>query len=131
MGHPGERDLPRARGLAAAGAPRPGSSGVAIIGHLARTDAEDHEVGECDAVVVVQGTHGYISAEVVRRWAYVPTWNYVTAHLHGRLEALDAAATYDVLDRTVDHFESVRPEPFRMVREAFADRLAPAVVGSG
>ncbi len=110
--------------------PDPGASGVAIIGHLARTDAEEHEIGACEAVVVVQGTHGYISPTWYVSGPYVPTWNYVTAHLHGRLEALGAAATYDVLDRTVDHFEAVRPEPFRMndVR-AFADRLAPAVVG--
>jgi transcriptional regulator len=110
--------------------PDPGASGVSILGHLARTDAEEHQVGECDAVVVVQGTHGYISPTWYVGGPYVPTWNYVTAHLHGRLEVLDATATYDVLERTVDHFESVRPRPFRMsdVKE-YADRLAPAVVG--
>jgi len=110
--------------------PAPDASGVEIVGHLARADAESHEVGECDVVVVVQGPHGYISPTWYAGGPYVPTWNYVTAHLHGRLTILDAATTYDVLDRTVDHFESVRPRPFRMSDvKAFADRLAPAVVG--
>ncbi|PWN01149.1 transcriptional regulator [Nocardioides silvaticus] len=110
--------------------PDPGATGVALLGHLARTDAEEHEVGACDAVVVVQGTHGYISPSWYAGGPYVPTWNYVTAHLHGRLEVLDAAATYDVLERTVDHFESARPRPFRLSDvQAYADRLAPAVVG--
>jgi len=104
--------------------------GVEILGHLARTDAEEHEVGDCEAVVVVQGPHGYISASWYAGGPYVPTWNYVTVHLHGRLTVLDAEATLDILDRTVDHFESARPQPFRMADvAAYAARLAPAVVG--
>ncbi|GAB3196070.1 hypothetical protein GCM10027062_04440 [Nocardioides hungaricus] len=110
--------------------PAPDASGVEIVGHLARTDAEAHQVGECEVVVVVQGPHGYVSAGWYAGGPYVPTWNYVTVHLHGRLTVLDAAATYDVLDRTVDHFESARPRPFRMSDvAAYAARLAPAVVG--
>jgi transcriptional regulator len=110
--------------------PAPDSEGVEIVGHLARTDAAEHELGECDAVVIVQGHHGYVSPAWYSGSPYVPTWNYVVAHLHGRPVALDADATYDVLDRTVDHFESARPEPFRLSDVAsYAARLAPAVVG--
>ncbi len=110
--------------------PAPDAKGVEIVGHLARTDAEEHELGECEAVVIVQGHHGYVSASWYSGGPYVPTWNYVVAHLHGRPVALDADATYDVLDRTVDHFESARPKPFRMSDVAtYAARLAPAVAG--
>ena len=110
--------------------PAPEPVGVEIIGHLARADAEEHELGECDAVVIVQGRHGYVSAGWYLGGPYVPTWNYVVAHVHGRPDVLGAAATYDVLDRTVDHFESARPEPFRMSDvAAYAARLATAVVG--
>jgi transcriptional regulator len=110
--------------------PAPGSEGVEILGHLARTDAEEHELGDCEAVVIVQGHHGYISAGWYAGGPYVPTWNYVVAHLHGRPTLLDADGTLDVLDRTVDHFEQGRPEPFSMSDvAAYAARLAPAVVG--
>ena len=110
--------------------PAPGSNGVEIIGHLARTDADEHELGDCDAVVIVQGHHGYVSASWYAGGPYVPTWNYVVVHLHGRPDLLDAADTLDVLDRTVDHFESARPAPFRMSDvAAYAAKLAPAVVG--
>src|SRR5215218_8503660 len=61
--------------------PSPVSAGVEVLGHLARTDAEEHEVGACDAVLVVQGRHGYISASWYAGGPYVPTWNYVTVHL--------------------------------------------------
>ena len=110
--------------------PAPDTDEVEIIGHLPLVDAEEHELGSCDAVVVVQGPHGYISAEWYAGGPYVPTWNYVVAHLPGRPDVLDAEATYDVLDRTVDHFESVRPVPYRLEQVAdYARKLAPHVAG--
>jgi len=110
--------------------PAPDADGVEIIGHLARPDAEEHELGRCDAVVVVQGVHGYVSAGWYAGGPYVPTWNYVVAHLHGRLTELDADATWEVLERTVDHFEKDRPEPFLLSSvQEYAARLAPAVTG--
>ena len=110
--------------------PAPDAEGVELIGHLARTDAEEHELGSCDTVLIVQGPHGYVTPGWYVGGPYVPTWNYVVAHLHGRPAVLDADATYDVLDRTVDHFEDERPSPFRLVTvEEYARRLAPHVTG--
>jgi transcriptional regulator len=110
--------------------PAPDTEEVVVIGHLPLADAEAHELGSCEVVVVVQGPHGYISAGWYAGGPYVPTWNYVVAHLHGRPAVLDAEATFDVLDRTVDHFESARPVPFRLEQVAdYARRLAPHVAG--
>src|SRR5688572_28004656 len=34
-----------------------------LLGHLPLPDAEEHELGTAETVLVVQGPHGYISAE--------------------------------------------------------------------
>jgi transcriptional regulator len=108
----------------------PDPEGLAIVGHLARTDALRHELGAHDVVVVIQGPHGYVSPSMYRTGPYVPTWNFVVAHLHGRPELLDAAQTYQVLGRTVDHFEAVRPEPWRLESVAeYARSIAPHTTG--
>ncbi|MFB7996047.1 FMN-binding negative transcriptional regulator [Streptomyces sp. NPDC056002] len=86
----------------------------ALVGHLARADAELHRLGERKVTVVIQGPHGYVSPSMYEATPYVPTWNYVVAHLHGQPDILDADATYDVLRRTVDHFETARPKPWRL-----------------
>jgi len=110
--------------------PDPGLPDVAVLGHLPVTDATDHHLGEVPTVMVVQGVHGYVSASWYVGGPYVPTWNYVVAHLHGRPERLGAEATFEVLERTVDHFEQHRPEPFRLDQVGgYAARLAPPVVG--
>jgi transcriptional regulator len=106
------------------------AAGLTVLGHLARTDADAHELGRHDVVVIVQGPHGYITPDWYAGGPYVPTWNFVVCHLHGRPELLSAADTYDVLSRTVDHYEQARPEPFRLEDvTAYAEKLAPHTTG--
>ncbi|MFD7159657.1 FMN-binding negative transcriptional regulator [Kribbella sp. NPDC059898] len=101
-----------------------------IVGHLARVDADSHELGQHDVVVIVQGPHGYITPDWYVGGPYVPTWNFVVCHLHGRPELLTADETYDVLSRTVDHYEQARPRPFRLDQvTAYAEQLAPHTTG--
>ncbi|MFI0421064.1 FMN-binding negative transcriptional regulator [Spongiactinospora sp. 9N601] len=110
--------------------PDPATAGPEIVGHLARTDAELHELGERRIAVVVQGPHGYISPTLYQATPYVPTWNYVTVHLYGTPEILDPRETYQVLSDSVDHYERDRAEPFRLASaEEYAHRLLPAVTG--
>ena len=103
---------------------------VTVLGHLARADAEVHELGRHDVVLVVEGPDGYVSPSFYAATPYVPTWNFVVAHLHGRPELLDAEETWDVLARTVDHFESARPEPWRLDGVTdYARSIAPHTTG--
>lgn len=105
-------------------------AGLTIVGHLAAADAELHELGAHDVVVIVEGPNGYISPGHYRAAPYVPTWNFVVAHLHGRPEVLDADGTWQVLERTVAHFEAGRPEPWRLDSVLdFAHGLAPYATG--
>jgi len=103
---------------------------LTILGHLARADAELHELGDHDVVVIVEGPNGYISPSTYRAGPYVPTWNFVVAHLHGRPDLLDAERTYRVLERTVEHFEAGRPEPWRLASvDDYAREIAPYTTG--
>jgi len=124
---------PPGRGLVVSHLPvvvDPGHEGVAVLGHLARDDAGLHELGQHDVVLVVQGPHGYLSPSFYVGGPYVPTWNFVVAHLHGHPEPLTLDETYDVLERTVDHFERRRPTPWRLDSVAgYAHRIAGGVVG--
>jgi transcriptional regulator len=108
----------------------PAAPGPVVLGHLARADAASHRLGDTDAVLVVQGPHGYISPSFYAGGPYVPTWNFVVVHLHGRPEPLPAAEIYEVLDRTVDRLERDRPQPWRLARVAdYAARIAGQTTG--
>lgn len=115
----------------------PAQDGLVILGHLARADANLHELGRHDTVLVVQGPHGYVSPRFYVGGPYVPTWNFMVVHLHGRPETLDGDETYAVLEQTVDHFEqyqwrldSVASYAHRIAGGVAAFRLVPdRVVG--
>ena len=79
-----------------------------IEGHWARPNPQATHDGP--ALMIVHGPHAYVSPG----WypdkieaARVPTWNYATAHLRGRLERFDDEdALADLVARTSDVFEA-------------------------
>lgn len=106
------------------------SDDLVILGHLARADAALHELGQHHTVLVVQGPHGYVSPTFYTGGPYVPTWNFVVVHLHGKPELLDGDETYTLLERTVDHFERCVSSSWRLDRvAAYAHRIAGGVTG--
>lgn len=106
------------------------ADGIVVVGHLARADADLHELGQHEVVVIAQGHHGYISPAFYTGGPYVPTWDFVVVHLHGRPQILGPDETYTILDRTVDRYESARTSPFRLESVAeYAHQIAPYTTG--
>jgi transcriptional regulator len=61
----------------------------ALQGHVARNNTQWSEPVTGEALVIVQGADAYISpswyASKAQHGRVVPTWNYSTAHVYGRL----------------------------------------------
>jgi transcriptional regulator len=57
------------------------------------------------AVIAVPGPDGYVSPDWYGIEDQVPTWNYVAAHLRGRLERLGDGLMRDMLDRQSAAYE--------------------------
>lgn len=68
----------------------------ALHGHLARTNAQWSEPPIGESLVIIQGADAYISpswyASKAEHGRVVPTWNYSTAHVYGKLAVHDDAA---------------------------------------
>jgi len=108
----------------------PDMPGPVLLSHLANEDVETHGLGEHRAVVIVQGVHGYISPSWYGASPYVPSWDFLVAHLHGRPEILDAAKTFAVLDATCARMESDRSPQWSLSSvPEYARRIAPGVTG--
>ncbi|HET8780165.1 MAG TPA: FMN-binding negative transcriptional regulator [Agromyces sp.] len=109
------------------------SDNIVLLTHVGRPDEVVHELGRHEIMVIVQGPHGYVSPGWYDANPAVPTWNFVTAHLYGTPELLDADENLRVLEALVDHFEDRLPEPRRMrgtpEDSAYADRIATGTVG--
>ena len=106
---------------------------IVLLSHVGRPDEQLHELGAHELLVIVQGPHGYISPGWYDAAPAVPTWNFVTAHLHGTPEILGDAENLGVLADLVDHFEDRMAEPRRMngtlANAEYAARIVSGTVG--
>ena len=85
---------------------------VAVTGHLAK--ANDHVKALADGqpvTAVFNGPHAYVSPRWYESVNGVPTWNYVSVHVRGRISLSDEIATNtDVVTALSSVFESEAPK---------------------
>lgn len=79
-----------------------------LVGHLSRKNPHAQAMRDGDAVLAIfSGPHAYISPRWYVEKPEVPTWNYVAAHVRGRLEMLDKEEdAIAVLRRTIEVCEA-------------------------
>ncbi len=89
---------------------------VVLSGHWARPNPQWREIESQRVLFIFQGPHAYISP----RWyvdgnKQVPTWNYVAAHVYGRIRTLQEG---EALERVVvslsERFESGAASPWTL-----------------
>src|SRR5882757_515411 len=88
-----------------------------LLGHFARNNDHWRQPVLGEALVIVRGPDSYISpswyASKVEHGRVVPTWNYVTAHVHGALTVHDDVEWLAALVRRLtDQHEAGRPAPW-------------------
>jgi transcriptional regulator len=88
-------------------------SGPALLGHVARNNDQWRKPAAGESLAIVRGPDAYVSPswyESKREHGrVVPTWNYVTAHVYGRLIVHDDPAwVEDVVRRLTGKHERLR-----------------------
>lgn len=108
----------------------------ALHGHFARNNEHWKLPAEDEALVIVRGGDNYVTpswyASKAEHGRVVPTWNYVTAHVYGRLVVHDDPAwVEDVVRRLTAKHEAARPEPWAVddAPEKFVRGRLRAIVG--
>jgi transcriptional regulator len=108
-----------------------------LIGHIARANPQwrTTDVGQ-EALAIFSGPDSYITPSYYETkrltGKVVPTWNYVTVHVRGRISFFqDSEALLDLVRRLTDRHEGVRAAPWA-VSDAPADFIQSqlrAIVG--
>jgi transcriptional regulator len=101
--------------------PRPSTQAAGthgrLMGHVARNNRQWKVPPIGDAMVIVRGPDAYISpawyAAKREHGRVVPTWNYITAHIHGELVIHDDPAWVEANVRALTaRHEAARPVPW-------------------
>ena len=110
----------------------------ALLGHVARNNEQWRLPPHGEGLVIVRGPDSYVSpqwyASKAEHGRVVPTWNYVTVHVHGRVEWHDDAAwVEDVVRRLTAKHEGALggPHPWAVddAPRTFLDGQLRAIVG--
>ena len=108
----------------------------ALLGHVARNNRQWQVPAIGEAMVIASGPDAYISpawyATKREHGRVVPTWNYITAHVHGRLVIHDDPVWVEAnVRRLTAKHEGSRPEPWSVddAPEAYLAGQLKAIVG--
>jgi len=107
-----------------------------LLGHVARNNDQWRRPPVGDALVIVRGPDAYVTpswyAAKAEHGRVVPTWNYVTAHVYGRLVVHDDPVwVEDLVRRLTAKHEAGRAEPWSVddAPERFVAGQLRAIVG--
>jgi transcriptional regulator len=108
----------------------------ALLGHMARNNDHWRQPVVGEALVIVRGPDAYVTpswyASKAEHGRVVPTWNYVTAHVRGRLIVHDDPAWVDgLVRRLTERHEAGTSRPWSVddAPEAFIAGQVRAIVG--
>jgi transcriptional regulator len=116
--------------------PRSAGQHGALHGHLARNNDQWKLESVGEALAIVRGPDSYITpgwyASKAEHGRVVPTWNYVTAHVYGRLVVHDDPVwTEDLVRRLTTKHEAYRDHPWSVddAPRPFIEGQLRAIVG--
>lgn len=110
------------------------NAGIRLIGHVARANPHWKRFDPAvPSLAIFQGGDAYVTpswyVEKQKTGKVVPTWNYVSIHVHGRLEAVeDPVALLEIVTRLTNRHEAGRERPWQ-VSDAPADYIAAMLRG--
>ena len=93
---------------------------LVIIGHTARADPVSELLSGQPVLLVFQGPNGYVTPAWYGEGSSPPTWNFTAVHVRGASEVLEGGEAFSVLERTVEHFEAARDDPWELRGDALA-----------
>ncbi len=115
---------------------RPDLALGALDGHVARNNPQWSLPAAGDALVIARGPDAYITpgwyASKAEHGRVVPTWNYVTAHVYGRLVVHDEPEwKEDLVRRLSAKHEAYRERPWTVddAPRAYIEGQLRAIVG--
>lgn len=102
----------------------------ALYGHFARPNEQWKDAENQQVLVVFQGPHCYISPSWYETMQAVPTWNYVSIHLYGKMEIIeDEKEIFDSLNNLVNKYESPDcPYNLNGVEPSFIEGMRKGIV---
>jgi len=82
-----------------------------LVGHISRANPQWKKFhDDSEVLAIFSGPHAYISSSWYDH-ENVPTWNYIAAHVYGRIKIIEGEELYQALKHLVDKYEASSAHP--------------------
>lgn len=102
-----------------------------LLGHISKANPQWKEFNdESDVLVIFSGPHAYISSSWYDH-VNVPTWNYIAAHVYGKIKILQGDQLYQSLKQLVEHHEAASKHPVSLEKmpSEYVSKSIKGVIG--
>ena len=102
----------------------------ALYGHFARPNEQWKDAENQQVLAIFQGPHSYISPSWYETMKAVPTWNYVSIHVYGKMEIIkNQKVILDSLNDMVKKYEDpASPYDLSDVDPSFIEGMSKGIV---
>lgn len=102
----------------------------ALYGHFALANKQWEDARQQQVLAVFQGPHCYISPSWYETTKAVPTWNYVSIHIYGKIEIIeDKNRVLNSLNELVNRYEtSDSPYKYNELDPDFIEGMSKGIV---
>ncbi|MCM3617278.1 FMN-binding negative transcriptional regulator [Sutcliffiella horikoshii] len=106
-------------------------SSITLISHMAKANPQWKTLHSQSALAVFTGPHAYVSASWYEEENTVSTWNYLSAHVLGKIEIVqDDESLKQILKETTDFYEQEFENPWKLEdHEKTVDSMLNGIVG--
>jgi transcriptional regulator len=88
--------------------------GSKLLGHISKANPQwKNFQTDSEVLVIFSGPHAYISSSWYDH-ENVPTWNYIAAHVYGKIHIIEGDELYQALKHLVDKYETPSSNPISM-----------------
>ena len=88
--------------------------GSKLLGHISKANPQwKNFETDSEVLVIFSGPHAYISSSWYDH-ENVPTWNYIAAHVYGKIDIMEGDALYQSLKHLVEKYETSSSNPISM-----------------
>jgi len=107
-------------------------NGISLRGHIMRkTDHCNALEANPNALILFTGAHCYVSSSWYAERNIGSTWNYMTIHVKGKVNILDAAGAKQILTDLTNQYEHGQEDPELVAHMPpnYIDQMVKAIIG--
>lgn len=88
--------------------------GSKLLGHISKANQQwKNFTDQNEVLAIFSGPHAYVSSSWYDH-ENVPTWNYIAAHVYGRIRMIEESELYESLKNLLDKYEAASENPVSM-----------------